>query len=77
MVEAAFAGALGVRLGGRNHYAHGVEDRVVLGDGPPPTRDDIARAVRLADAVGAGAVAVAAWATVGGRPQSRSRRRCA
>ena len=60
VVEAAFAGALGVRLGGRNHYPHGVEDRVVLGDGRPPTRADIGRAVRLADAVGAGAVVVAA-----------------
>jgi adenosylcobinamide-phosphate synthase len=60
VVEAAFAGALGVRLGGRNHYAHGVEDRVLLGDGPPPARDDIDRAVRLARHVGTGAVAVAA-----------------
>jgi len=60
VVEAAFAGALGVRLGGTNHYAHGAEDRVVLGDGPPPDRADIGRAVRLADAVGAGAVIVVA-----------------
>lgn len=37
VVEAAFAGALGVRLGGRNHYAHGTEDRMVLGDGRPRT----------------------------------------
>lgn len=59
VVEAAFAGALGVRLGGRNHYAHGVEDRVLLGDGPPPTPDDIDRAVRLAKHVGTGAVVVA------------------
>ena len=60
VVEAAFAGALGVRLGGTNHYAHGTEDRVRLGDGPAPVRADIERAVRLADAVGAGAVLVAA-----------------
>ncbi|MDO9409600.1 CobD/CbiB family cobalamin biosynthesis protein, partial [Patulibacter sp.] len=33
-VEAAFAGALGVRLGGRNVYGGRVEDRPVLGDGP-------------------------------------------
>jgi adenosylcobinamide-phosphate synthase len=33
---------------------------VVLGDGPPPDRADIGRAVRLADAVGTGAVVVAA-----------------
>lgn len=65
VVEAAFAGALGVRLGGRNHYSHGVEDRVLLGDGPPPTRADIDRAVRLADAVGAGAVVIAAVIATG------------
>ncbi|WP_307807767.1 cobalamin biosynthesis protein [Nocardioides xinjiangensis] len=68
VVEAAFAGALGVRLGGRNHYAHGIEDRVLLGDGPAPGRDDIARAVRLADAVGAAAVAVAALVAWRARP---------
>jgi adenosylcobinamide-phosphate synthase len=60
VVEAAFAGALGVRLGGRNRYAHGTEDRVLLGDGPAPTRHDIARAVRLAGAVDTAAVLVAA-----------------
>jgi adenosylcobinamide-phosphate synthase len=60
VVEAAFAGALGVRLGGRNHYAHGVEDRVLLGDGPTPAPGDIERAVRLARHVGTGAVATAA-----------------
>lgn len=59
VVEAAFAGALGVRLGGRNHYAHGVEDRVRLGDGPPPTQADIARSMRLARSVGDGAAVVA------------------
>jgi adenosylcobinamide-phosphate synthase len=64
VVEAAFAGALGVRLGGRNRYTHGVEDRVVLGDGPAPDRADIGRAVRLADAVGTGAVVVAAAAAL-------------
>lgn len=60
VVEAAFAGALGVRLGGRNHYNHGIEDRVLLGDGHPPTPADIDRAVRLAAGVGTGAVVVAA-----------------
>lgn len=65
VVEAAFAGALGVRLGGRNTYAHGTEDRVVLGDGPPPTRADVARAVRLADAVGLASAGVAAALAAG------------
>jgi adenosylcobinamide-phosphate synthase len=46
-VEAAFAGALGVRLGGTNSYG-GVERRgPVLGDGGPPDGGDIGRAVAL------------------------------
>lgn len=49
--EAAFAGALGVRLGGVNRYGTGpaarTELRGPLGDGPAPTPADVARAVRL------------------------------
>ena len=46
-VEAACAGALGLRLGGTNFYG-GVERRgPVLGDGRPPNVDDIGRAVAL------------------------------
>lgn len=59
-VEAAFAGALGVRLGGTNAYGTRVEHRPTLGDGRPPAVTDIPRAVRLADAVAAGALAVSA-----------------
>jgi adenosylcobinamide-phosphate synthase len=59
-VEAAFAGALGVRLGGVNRYGDRVENRGVLGDGPPPDVADIRRAVRLSRLVGAGSLAVAA-----------------
>jgi adenosylcobinamide-phosphate synthase len=47
VVEAAFAGALGVRLGGRNRYGDRVEDRPLLGRGRPVGADDIAEAVRL------------------------------
>ncbi len=57
--EAAAAGALGVRLGGRNVYHGRVEERPALGDGPPPGVDDIARAERLSAAVGRIAVALA------------------
>lgn len=60
VVEAAFAGALGVTVGGRNTYDGVVEDRGELGFGPPPMAADLARANRLALAVSAGAVAVAA-----------------
>jgi adenosylcobinamide-phosphate synthase len=45
--EAALAGALGLRLGGRNVYGSRVEDRPVLGDGRLPVPGDIDRAVRL------------------------------
>jgi adenosylcobinamide-phosphate synthase len=58
--EAAFAGALGVRLGGRNAYGDRVEDRPVLGDGRPPAAGDIGRAVRLSRAVTVGAALLAA-----------------
>jgi adenosylcobinamide-phosphate synthase len=47
VVEAAFAGALGVRLGGRNRYGDRVEDRPTLGSGRPVGVDDIHEAVRL------------------------------
>jgi adenosylcobinamide-phosphate synthase len=47
-VEAAFAGALGIRLGGVNVYAGRSEDRHVLGDGRAPTHADLARARVLA-----------------------------
>ena len=59
-VEAAFAGALGRTLGGRLSYAGRVEDRPLLGDGPAPSVDDVARAARLSLAVqlAAGALAV-------------------
>lgn len=47
VIEAAFAAALDIRLGGTNRYASGVEDRGTLGDGPPPRPDHIRAAVTL------------------------------
>jgi adenosylcobinamide-phosphate synthase len=58
--EAAFAGALGVRLGGRNCYQGRTEQRGLLGDGKPPAAPDIARAVRLSRLVSAAALLIAA-----------------
>ncbi|MGI5245025.1 cobalamin biosynthesis protein [Dactylosporangium sp. CA-139066] len=58
--ESAAAGALGVRLGGRNVYGSRVEERPHLGDGSPPTAADVRRAATLAVAVGTAAVALAA-----------------
>jgi len=57
-VEAAFAGALGVRLGGVNVYQGTAEDRGVLGDGRPVGVPDLARATRLAAAVGTASAAL-------------------
>lgn len=47
VAEAAFAAALGVRLGGMVRYGERVEDRPRLGDGRPVVPDDIVAAVRL------------------------------
>ena len=57
VAEAAFAAALGVRLGGANVYDGRPELRPQLGTGRAPAAGDIARAVRLSRQVGA-AVAV-------------------
>lgn len=61
-VEASFAGALGIRLGGTNDYAGRIEHRAVMGDGGLPDRADLERARVLARRVGVGAVLVAASA---------------
>ena len=64
--EAAFAGALGVRLGGTNVYGDGsgrrAEHRAALGDGRAATCDDIGRSTRLAFRVDLMAAVVAAAA---------------
>ncbi|MFD1858901.1 cobalamin biosynthesis protein [Aeromicrobium camelliae] len=59
-VEAAFAGALGIRLGGTNVYGERIEHRPTLGDGRAVTAGDIAPATRLARRVGLGAALAAA-----------------
>ncbi|WP_036499933.1 cobalamin biosynthesis protein [Nocardia aobensis] len=63
VAEATMAGALGVALGGRTEYRHGIEMRPVLGSGPAPQVPDLRRAVRLSNGVQlAAAVAAAAYA---------------
>jgi adenosylcobinamide-phosphate synthase len=73
VVEAAFAGALGVRLGGPTQYAHELEIRPTLGDGRTPEVADLARAVRLSRIVQAAAVAVglSAAGRIGRRASAR------
>lgn len=63
-VEGAFAGALGVRLGGLNSYSSGFELRPSLGVGCAPDSGEIARSVRLARLVSISAMAgcaILAW----------------
>jgi adenosylcobinamide-phosphate synthase len=61
-MEAAFAGALGLRLGGPLAYAGRIEQRAPLGEGRAPVAGDVRRAVRLSLAVGAAAAVACALA---------------
>ncbi|MGW1142586.1 CobD/CbiB family cobalamin biosynthesis protein, partial [Streptomyces zhihengii] len=73
-VEASFAGALGVRLGGTLSYAGRVEHRPVLnGGGRAVEFGDIERAVRLSRRVGVLTLAVCAGARLV-RAATRGRR---
>ncbi|CAM3226845.1 cobalamin biosynthesis protein [Nocardioides dubius] len=80
VVEAAFAGALGITLGGRNSYpdtgaaegAQLVEERHTLGDGPPAGVGTIAETVLLARRVDRVALAMV---VVGVLAQSACRKR--
>jgi len=69
VVEAAFAGALGVRLGGPTQYHHELQIRPTLGDGRQPGVADLRRAVTLSRLVQAGLVLLLAGVlvTAGGR----------
>ncbi|MEL4504658.1 cobalamin biosynthesis protein [Luteococcus sp. H138] len=61
--ESAWAGALGVQLGGRNVYPGGrVEHRGLLGDGPRPLAQDLQHACDLARRVQWAATGVAVGA---------------
>jgi adenosylcobinamide-phosphate synthase len=76
VAEAAFAGALDVRLGGPTRYAHRTELRPTLGDGRVPELVDLTRSVKLSRAVQAlaavAAVVVSAACRTGrpGAPRS-------
>lgn len=72
VVEAAFAGALGVRLGGPTQYAHELEIRPTLGDGRAPEISDLVRAVRLSRAVQALAAIAAVSLSAAGRSGRRA-----
>ncbi|SFQ16875.1 adenosylcobinamide-phosphate synthase [Amycolatopsis arida] len=75
-VEAAFAGALEVRLGGRTVYPHGVAELPVLGDGRNPDSGHVTRAVELSRVVGwLAGVSSAVLAVLSGLRRRRGRRR--
>lgn len=64
-VEAAFAGALELRLGGPLSYGGVVEMRPLLGSGRAPSPQDVHRAARLSRAVGLAAALLAAGIRTG------------
>jgi len=72
LVEAAFAGALGVRLGGTNRYRTHTERRPPLGDGRPPGVEDLARAVQLSRSVGWASVIACSLIALLRRPLARA-----
>ncbi|WP_235433701.1 CobD/CbiB family cobalamin biosynthesis protein [Protofrankia coriariae] len=63
-VEAAFAGALGLRLGGTLRYHHGVEHRPVMGYGRPAVPADLERAALLSASVSGCALVLSAGVAV-------------
>jgi adenosylcobinamide-phosphate synthase len=72
VVEAAFAGALGVRLGGPTQYRHELQIRPTLGDGAGPGIADLRRAVALSRAVQVAAAAIAVGLSGAGRSGRRA-----
>ena len=71
--ESAMAGALGVRLGGRNVYFGRSETRPFLGDGPRPGAGQLRAAARISGAVGLAAAGLTAGVALG-RGWMRGRR---
>jgi adenosylcobinamide-phosphate synthase len=59
-IEAAFAGALQIRLGGRTVYGHAVEQRPMLGEGRTADAGDVTRSVELSRVIGSASGVVAA-----------------
>lgn len=72
--ESAFAGALGLTLGGTNVYGGRTEHRPTLGDGRKPEVRDIRRAVRLTRAVSLTAAGLAVLASLVPRRAPAGRR---
>lgn len=74
--EAAFAGALEVRLGDDEvSYQGQVVQRPAVGDGPPPSPADVERAARLSALVSLSAVVLAVASRLGGARACKRRSR--
>jgi adenosylcobinamide-phosphate synthase len=71
VAEAAFAAALGVRLGGMSRYGDRLEHRPPLGAGRAPDGADITRAVELSRDVTLALATVLLAAGLGGRLRRR------
>ena len=76
VAEAAFAAALGLRLGGESRYGDRVELRPTLGSGRPPVPADVRAAVRLSRDVGT-ALAVGLGIAAAASTRRAGRRRSA
>ncbi|MET0700616.1 MAG: cobalamin biosynthesis protein [Mycobacterium sp.] len=72
VVEAAFAGALGVALGGPTQYRHELQIRPTLGNGTAPRVADLRRAVALSQVVQAAAAVLAVGISACGRSGRRA-----
>lgn len=74
VIEAAFAGVLGIRLGGTNtYYGERIEHRAVMGDGRDARASDIAQSSVLARRIGLGAVVTSALISLRGEWPGRGR----
>lgn len=58
-IEAAFAGALRIRLGGRTVYGHSTQMRPIMGEGRTADAGDVTRSVELSRVVGSATCALA------------------
>ena len=74
VAEAAFAAALGVRLGGTNRYGDVVEDRPTMGSGRAPEAADIDAAVTLSRQVSWALAGILATTGLALNARRRSRR---
>lgn len=74
-VEAAFAGALQIRLGGRTVYGHVTEQRPMMGEGRTADAGDVTRGVELSRVIGTvTGIAAAAFSLARGLRRDRRTR---